>query len=49
MVWGKTTHASFGHHATVKIFNLLLRIFPDERDRKTVLADNPAELYGFGK
>jgi hypothetical protein len=50
MVWGSDyPHASFGHHDTVKIFNLLLRIFPDERDRKTVLADNPAELYGFGK
>ncbi len=48
VVWGSDyPHASFSHHDTTKIFNLLLRIAPDEAVRKSILVDNPSALYGF--
>lgn len=48
VIWGSDyPHASFGQHNTVKLFNLLGRIAPDEALRERVLVHNPAELYGF--
>jgi len=48
LIWGSDyPHASFTQHNTVKIFNLIPQLLPDEATRKKVLVDNPARLYGF--
>lgn len=40
-------HLSFADHDTARLFGLLDAWFPDPADRRRVLADNPARLYGF--
>jgi 2-pyrone-4,6-dicarboxylate lactonase len=41
-------HLSFAQHSTERLFALLAQWFPDPADQRRVLAENPAELYGFG-
>jgi 2-pyrone-4,6-dicarboxylate lactonase len=40
-------HLSFQQHDTMRLFSLLSEWFPDPRSVERVLADNPAQLYGF--
>ena len=48
LIWGSDyPHASFTQHNTVKLFNLIPEMLPDESIRNKVLVDNPARLYGF--
>jgi predicted TIM-barrel fold metal-dependent hydrolase len=48
IIWGSDyPHLSFGEHSTIKLFNLLSQIAPDEEMRKRILEENPAKLYGF--
>jgi predicted TIM-barrel fold metal-dependent hydrolase len=48
IIWGSDyPHLSFGEHSTVKLFNLLHEIAPDEETRRLILVENPARLYRF--
>jgi predicted TIM-barrel fold metal-dependent hydrolase len=48
IIWGSDyPHLSFGEHSTIRLFNLLHKIAPDEETRRLILAENPAKLYGF--
>lgn len=48
IIWGSDyPHLSFSEHSTIKLFNLLYKIAPDEETRKAILVDNPSKLYGF--
>ncbi|WP_158215193.1 amidohydrolase family protein [Candidimonas nitroreducens] len=48
IIWGSDyPHLSFGQHSSVRLFNLLGEHVPDPAARRLILADNPAELFGF--
>nr|WP_314256830.1 amidohydrolase family protein [uncultured Devosia sp.] len=48
ILWGSDfPHVSFTQHSTVKLFDLLKRIAPDEAIRNRILVDNPERFYGF--
>ncbi len=47
IIWGSDyPHLSFAHVSSVMLFNLLAD-WADEKARKAILVDNPAELFGF--
>jgi 2-pyrone-4,6-dicarboxylate lactonase len=50
MIWGSDyPHLSFADHvSSTELFNLLGEWFSDEADRRRILVDNPARLFGFG-
>lgn len=52
MIWASNwPHAQahrFGYPDDAALLDLLLDWAPDAADRRKILADNPAELYGFG-
>ena len=48
LIWGSDyPHLSFGENSSVELFNLLARWTDDEKIRKMILTDNPAQLFGF--
>lgn len=48
IIWGSDyPHVSFMQHDSIKLFNLLERIAPEEKMRRSILVDNPARLYRF--
>jgi predicted TIM-barrel fold metal-dependent hydrolase len=48
IIWGSDyPHLSFGQHSSVRLFNVLGEHVPDPAARQRILADNPAELFGF--
>jgi 2-pyrone-4,6-dicarboxylate lactonase len=48
LVWGSDyPHLSFGRVRTHKLFALLQSWAPQESDRRRILEDNPARLFGF--
>jgi predicted TIM-barrel fold metal-dependent hydrolase len=50
VIWGSDyPHLSFDENSSVDLFNLLGKWVPDARARQRILADNPADLFGFGK
>jgi 2-pyrone-4,6-dicarboxylate lactonase len=50
MIWGSDyPHLSFADRvSSVELFTLLGEWFPDGADRRRILVDNPARLFGFG-
>ncbi len=49
LVWGSDyPHLSFAQHSSVALFNLLARWTDSEDQRRRILVDTPARLFGFG-
>jgi 2-pyrone-4,6-dicarboxylate lactonase len=50
IIWGSDyPHLSFADRVgSIQLFNLLKDWAPDATDRRKVLVDNPARLFGFG-
>jgi predicted TIM-barrel fold metal-dependent hydrolase len=40
-------HVNVQRKDTVNMFNILAHIAPDQEERRLILADNPAVLFGF--
>ena len=48
VVWGSDfPHVNAPSEDTIRMFNTLKDIAPDEKDRRRIMTDNPAVLYGF--